>query len=184
MERAENVTTIPRALLALIGGAVTGTVAFLLEIVLFLAVRPYKLEEINDYIGTSTSDLFLVFTIYGFVFFAGGLLVAGAPAWWCLHRLRRRNWYDAVGLGVVLGAVGFLAIGLWDPNWAGLSVISFLTEEFGGITSMNDQLTTDGREALFRGPFIIGAAGALVGFVIWKIAYRKSTSETFVPASS
>lgn len=182
MER-EYVTTIPRALLALAGGAVTGTVAFLLEIVLFLAVRPYKLEEINDYLGTTTSDLFLVFTIYGFVFFAGGLFVAGAPAWWCLHRLKRRNWYDAVGLGVALGAAGFLAVGLWDPNWAGLSVISFLTEEFGGITAVNDQLSTDGWEALFRGPFIIGAAGALAGLVIWKIAYRKSVPESAAPAS-
>ena len=72
MKQADYVTTIPRALLALIGGAVTGTVVFLLEIALLLAVRPNKLGEINDYIGTTNSDLFLVFTIYGFIFFAAG----------------------------------------------------------------------------------------------------------------
>ena len=183
MERAEYVSTIPRALLALIGGAVTGTVAFLLEIAVLLAVRPNKLGEINDYIGTTSSDLFLVFTIYGFIFFAGGLLIVGAPLWWGLHRMKRRNWYDAAGLGVVLGAAGFVFIGMWDPNWAGLSVISFITEEFGGITAANDQLTRDGWEALFRGPFITGIAGAFVGLAIWRIAYRKSAAKTSAPAS-
>ena len=183
MERAEYIATIPRALLALVGGAVTGAFVFLLEIGALLAVRPTKLGEINDYIGTTNSDLFLVFAIYGFMFFAGGLLIAGAPFWWCLHRLNRRNWYDAVGLGLVLGAAGFVAIAMWDPNWAGLSVISFLTEEFGGITAVNDQLTRDGWEALFRGPFIIGIAGAIAGLAIWKIAYRKSAPKASAPDS-
>jgi hypothetical protein len=61
-------------------------------------------------------------------------------------------------------------------------VISFLTEEFGGITAVNDQLTRDGREALFRGPFIIGIAGVFVGLAIWRIAYRKLAPKTSAPA--
>ena len=73
----------------------------------------------------------------------------------------------------VLAAAGFVAYALWNQQWAGLGMISFLTEQFGGMTYANGGLTNDGWEALYRGPIVIGIPGALAGLVIWLIAYRK-----------
>lgn len=172
MQRADYVTTFPRALLALLGGAVTGALVFLLEIAVLLAIRPSKLGEMADYVGFTNESLILIIALFAFIFFAGGLLLAGAPVWFLLHRLGFRNWPYAVGVGGGLGAAGFIAMVMWNPEWPALSLISFLTEEFGGLTAANGQLNREGWEALVRGTIGIAFAGALAGFVLWKIAYR------------
>jgi len=173
MKQADYVTTIPRALAAMLGGAVIGTLVFVLEIAVLLALRPSKLVELTDYVGTTNLDLILTLALFGFIFFAGGLLIAGTPVWWFLHVNGRRNWFDAVGLGAVLGSAGFVFMAMWNPEWTALSLISFLTEEFGGITAGNDGLTSEGWAALIRGTIGIAIAGALAGLAIWKIAYKR-----------
>src|SRR5829696_3370084 len=91
MERTDYVTTFPRALLALVVGIVVGTLAFLLELALLLAIRPSKLEEMAEYVGMANSDLILTIAIAVVIFFAGGLVIVGTPIWWILHRLGRRQ---------------------------------------------------------------------------------------------
>ena len=173
MERADYVTTFPRALLALLGGAVTGALIFFLEIAALLALRPTKLGEMSDYVGLDPVTVVVTIAIFGFIFFAGGLLIAGAPLWWLLHRLGRRDWFYAAGLGALLGCAGFVFMAMWNAEWPALSLISFLTEQFGGLTARNGQLTREGWDALERGAIGIAFAGGLAGLALWKIAYRK-----------
>jgi hypothetical protein len=173
MGRTDRVTTFPRALLALVGGAVVGAWVFVLEIAVLLALRPSKLGEINEYVGTTSAELFILIAAFSFIFFAAGLLIVGAPFWWVLHRFGRRTWLDAVVLGAALGAAGFVAMVMWNPEWPALSLISFLTEEFGGLTASNGRLSGQGWEALVRGAVGIAIAGALAGLALWRIAYRR-----------
>ena len=173
MERAGYKTTILRAGLALVGGAVAGTASFVLEIVALLALRPSKLGELNEFVGTTTVELFQLIALFSLIFFAVGLLVVGSPVWWLLHRLGRRDWFYAVAVGAGLGSAGFAGWVLWNPEWPALSLISFLTEEFGGLTARDGQLSAEGWEALVRGTIGIGIAGALAGLMLWKIAYRR-----------
>jgi hypothetical protein len=173
MERADYVTTFPRALLALLVGALVGALAFLLELGVLLALRPSKLSEMTEYVGTTNSDLIMLIALAALVFFAGGLLLIGAPVWWILHRLGHRQWFYAAGLGAVLGSAGFILMSLWNPEWPALSLVSFMTEEFGGLTARNGQLSGEGWSALFRGAIGIAVAGAAAGLGLWKIAYRR-----------
>jgi hypothetical protein len=173
MQRPDYVTTFPRALLALLGGAVVGALTFLVELALLLAIRPSKLGEINDYVGTTSSDLIYLLTLAVVIFFTGGLLVAGAPAWWILHRLGQRKWFHAVAVGAVLCAAGFIFMCLWNPEWEALSLVSFMTEEFGGLTARDGQLTGQGWAALVKGAIGLALAGAVAGLALWKIAYRR-----------
>lgn len=174
MGSVRYVTTIRRAILALICGALAGTLAFLLELWILLAIRPNKLEEVNEYLGTADADIYTFVVQYGFIFFAGGLFLVGGPVWALLHRLGLRRWFYAVGLGAVLGSAAYVIYGLWNQQWVGLMLISFLTEEFGGITYSNGGLTNDGWEALYRGVIIIAVAGVVAGLTIWRVAYRRA----------
>lgn len=171
MKHAKYAITIPRAMAAMLTGAAVGTLVFLLELAIFVALEPYKFGEIASVAGTSNTQLILMFFGYVSAFFVGGVLIVGAPIWRLLHYFGRRNWFDSLCLGAVLSAAGFVLLSLLNPNWQGLSLISFLTEDFGGITAINDRLTEDGWSALFRGSIGIAVAGAAAGFAIWKVAY-------------
>jgi hypothetical protein len=168
------VTTRLRAVLALLGGAVAGALVFFAEIAALLALQPAKLDQMSDYVGMSDTLLIAIIGVFGFVFFAGGLVVVGVPAWWVLHRLGRRDWYYAVCLGALLGCVGFVIVAMWNPEWPALNLISFLTEKFGGLTARAGQLTDEGWAALARGAGGVALAGGVAGLALWRIAYRKS----------
>jgi hypothetical protein len=177
MDRADYTTTFPRALLALLGGVLIGTLVFLMEIAILLALRPNKLGEMADYLGATPLFIAMLIALGGLLFFGGGLLFIGTPIWAVLHFLHRRDWYYAVGLGALLGAAGFVVMAMWDPEWPAISLISFLTEEFGGLTGSNGRLNAEGWEAVVRGTIGIAIAGALAGLGLWKIAYRRPRLE-------
>jgi hypothetical protein len=178
MGRAHYVTTFRRALLAVLGGAIVGAWVFFLEIAVLFAIRPSKLTEMIDYVGMSGAQLMMLIMAFAFIFFAGGLLIVGTPLWWILHKLGRRTWLDALALGAVLAAAGFVAMVMYNPEWPALSLISFLTEEFGGLTAANGRLSGQGWEALVRGAIGIALAGAFAGLAMWRIAYRRSGMTT------
>jgi hypothetical protein len=173
MDRPDYVTTFPRALLALLGGAVVGALTFLLELAVLLAIRPNKLDEMSEYVGAGPSDLIYLLILAVCIFFAGGLLVFGAPVWLILHRLGRRKWFYAAAVGAVLCAAGFVAMCLYNPEWEALSLVSFMTEEFGGLTARGGQFTGQGWAALAKGAFMLALAGSLAGLTLWRIAYRR-----------
>jgi hypothetical protein len=171
------VTTIPRALLALVGGAVVGTLVFLLELGVLLALRPNKFPEMAEFVGTTYLDITWLTTSAVFTFFAGGLLLVGAPIWALLHFLRLREWYVAVALGAGLCAAGFFVMALWNADFTpAISLVSFLTEEFGGLVWNNEEnrFNPEGWQAIWRGTALIALAGGLAGLALWKIAYRRA----------
>ena len=187
MQRVDYATTIPRALLALIVGAVAGTLVFLLELGILLALRPNKLPEMADYVGTTYLDLLQLTATAVFTFFAGGLLVVGAPLWALLHFLKRRQWYYAAGLGAVLCAAGFLVMAMWNPDFTpAVSLVSFLTEEFGGLVWSNEenQFNAEGWQAIGRGTALLAVAGGFSGLTLWKIAYRRPRPPQAAPQST
>jgi hypothetical protein len=187
MQRVDYATTIPRALLALVAGAVTGTLVFLLELGILLALRPNKLQEMADFVGTTYLDLLQLTATAVLSFFAGGLLVVGAPLWALLHFLKRRDWYYAVALGAGLCAAGFFVMALWNPDFTpAVSLVSFLTEEFGGLVWNNEanQFNEEGWQAILRGTTLLAVAGALSGLTLWKIAYRRPRPPEARPQSA
>src|SRR5262249_45232351 len=79
-----------------------------------------------------------------------GLILFASVPWWLLHKLGQRDWLTAVLLGIVLTvAVWFLVV----PG------ISF---QAGTIRAV--------AESALR----FAAAGAIVGFIVWRVAYRRS----------
>jgi hypothetical protein len=181
MERTVYVTTFWRALLAIVGGPVVGGLVFLLEIAILLALRPAKLGEMTEYLGMGAFDFIQILVLAVFVFFIGGLLLVGTPVWYLLHRMGRRQWFYAVAVGAVLAAAGFVLMVLWNPEWPALSLVSFLTEEFGGLTARDGQLTGEGWSALVRGTIGLALAGGLAGLSLWKIAYRRRRPAAAAP---
>lgn len=173
MKRADYVTTIPRAMVAMLVGAAIGALVFFVQIMALVVFEPFKMDDLASAAGTTNLELISVIAGYGLAYFAVGLLIVVPPVWWLLHRLGRRNWFDALGLGAVLSPLCFVLVALWDPNWQALSLISYATEDGGGITAVNDRLTADGWSALIRGAAGIAVSGALAGLTIWRIAYRK-----------
>jgi hypothetical protein len=179
MQEPRYVTTLPRALLALAGGAVVGGLVVLLELGLLLAIRPNKLPEMAEFVGTTYFDIFQLTARAVFAVFAGGLLAVGAPVWALLHFLKLRDWYYAVALGAGLCAGGFFVLALWSEDFTpGVSLVSFLTEEFGGLvwSNENNAFNEEGWQAIWRGTALLAFAGGLSGLTLWKIAYRKAKS--------
>ena len=145
-------TTWARMLLGLAAGAFCGGLLAAIGMGLIPGIiskfgQNGNLETWSDIFGLS-----LILMAYASVVYAVGLVCLGAPAWALLHWLGwRRNWHAAL-LGAVLnfGAllVLLLSAGAGRPR-AGLEIA---------------------QNVAFAAMF--AAAGAIVGSVIWWIAYR------------
>ena len=82
-----------------------------------------------------------------------GLVVVGAPFWVALHRSDKRDWRSAAGLGAILaGSFPGLLVGLAAA--AGPPDIIVLAWAIGA-------------------PIGFAVIGALVGLVVWRVAYRE-----------
>ncbi len=81
------------------------------------------------------------------------IALLGGPVWLLLHKLGWRQWYAAVAAGVFIPAFVILIIGRDVPDAGILDLFLVSIRMFGII-------------------------GAIVAFVVWRIAYRKEhTSE-------
>jgi hypothetical protein len=89
----------------------------------------------------------LAITLFAIAPYGIGLLAIGAPAWVIAHRIGLRHWSVAAALGAILN----------------VSVLALLAHE--GIWAF----------AMFRkgGALAFAPAGAIVGLVVWRVAYRK-----------
>jgi hypothetical protein len=147
----------------LVVGAVTGSGLFLLGTILavFAAGRRSAPDSIpwQDTIGL----LLLLFGITLF-YFALGLVLVGAPAWWLLHRLGRRTLLDAVIAGAALSSSTYLSLVLLGvvPLIFGPGPQYFAASVIGTVVVL----------MLLVNAIWVAVSGALAGFVIWGIAYR------------
>jgi hypothetical protein len=159
-------TSLGRVALALLAGAAAGA-SIITALHLGLMVRPFRtLTDTVQFVGFISS-------IY-FVLFASGLLVLGAPAWWLLHRLGRRNRIHAMTLGATLTLVSYAAYSQFSRL--------FLHKLFYGPAPIFWGLGRGLRGwfpywlTLIEGAVWYSIAGGLVGLLIWRIAYRPSHS--------
>lgn len=143
--RAEYETTLGRAALALIAGAGMG-VALLTAIVIM-----FDDPNVNALVLFASQTAPLVFG-----FLLTGLVIVGAPIWWCLHRLGLRGW-GAMVFGAALGPYGVLLIFFTlaeGPAALPAALRTFVQSEYAAA---------------------VPAFGAM-GAVIWAVAYRRPPS--------
>ncbi|MCX5513757.1 hypothetical protein [Kaistia algarum] len=143
---------------ALVGGALSP-----------LCVLAWSIIFGHGDITVSVNDIilgFYIFTVSSFVWLFG-LTFLAAPIWIVLHW---RNWRDAraailFGAGLCF-AVGFALFGLLADNHARGSDAMFV----GG------RLTILGWQSAAEAGLFLAVQGAIVGFAVWRWAYRKQVS--------
>jgi hypothetical protein len=137
-------------ILALAAGALTGGVS----IGVAFAVSTI-LESHRD--AATVLPVALIVSFFAFVVYATGLAVLAAPIWAVLHAVGLRGWRAAVLLG---GGLCFL--------------VGFGMAADGAVSAYQ------AAELLPAGAHsggLFAASGAIVGFVIWKVAYRRRPSK-------
>jgi hypothetical protein len=162
-------TTLRRAALALLAGAVCGSV-------LITALHLGQISRLGrTWTGTAQIAAFIS-SVY-FVLFAFGLLVLAAPAWWLLDRLGQRSRAQAIIFGVALTLASYLAYSQFSRHFLGklfygpapIVWASGFTRGLRG--SLPYQLV------LFEGAVWYSITGCLLGLLIWRIAYRPAVSQ-------
>jgi hypothetical protein len=107
--------------------------------------------------------------LLAFFIWSVGLAVVGVPIWWLLHKKGLRSWQAAVLCGAIAAFVGGFAMNLGLV----LSIESSSFSDSGGYSMIDGELTAYGWRSLVLGAVQIGFIGAIVGAVIWRIAYRR-----------
>ena len=111
---------------------------------------------------------FLLFATFvtAWVVWVVGLTLVGAPLWVVFERAGRRTPPYALGLGA---AATFIA-----------SALLLLLMDMGGSSSLdgrdvviNGRRTAYGWSLLLSGAGLMALAGAMVGWTVWRIAYRR-----------
>jgi len=157
-------TSLPRAAL----GIAMGTIAGASLVTLFAVLT--DIEYFREY-GRQTDAGLLIFIYAAFVWGAGLILVAPVP-WAILHHYEKRTWPVAVALGIFLTFAVVLGL---ITNGFGLIVASggFSAADNGGPTWIDGRLTRHGWAEAVKVALACSVAGALVGFLVWRTAYRR-----------
>jgi hypothetical protein len=166
-----HVTTLPRAMLGLFAGTLAGA----LLVTLYVAVMSLKYLLDNGmrdmHVGT---ELFIIFAyfVYSAVVWAAGLILVATLPWAVLHYCQLRSWSVAVALGTTLTfmtALGWMTLGFGlltgDAGFSGY--------ESGAATWIDGRLTLHGWIVAAKPALTMSIAGAMVGFVVWRTAYRR-----------
>ena len=162
-ERNVHEASLPRAALALAVGTLTGA-----SLVTLFAILT-DLEYFREY-GRQTDAALLVF-IYAATIWAAGLWLVAPLPWAILHRYTKRTWSTAVTFGIVLTFV--VALGLFTKGFNMFGVVEgFSASDSGGPTWVDGRLTQHGWVEAIKVALACSVAGALVGFAVWRIAYR------------
>lgn len=141
-------TTLGRAALALLAVAICGA-GYLTILVL--------------------TDQIEFLPLVALAFLALASLLLAVPAWWLLHRLGQRSAIHAAIWGAILGPVSYLACR--ELNWR------FLAAHFMGPAPVSDSLVAGYWPAMIESAVWFSIAGAIVGLVMWRIAYRPARNE-------
>ena len=154
-------TSVPRALLGILTGVLTGAV--LVTMWSFVGMA-----RLDDY---WLRHAFSIFTYAAIVWTAGLTLVAVIP-WALLHRCGLRGWPIAIILGLVLTFLvvfGFLTNGFGTiASESGFSAV-----DSGGPTWIDGRRTPHGWFEAFQFSAICAVVGAAVGLAVWRVAYRR-----------
>jgi hypothetical protein len=155
-------TTLPRAALGLLAGAITGAL-------LFAAAQATL--GFTAYGSGDAAYLVLAVAALGFVMTAAALVVIGVPAWIGLHYAGFRRPRTGPLAGFVIGFAVTMAIVLHPMGLATLLAAASgeAPEAIPLVTS--GSLGMPWSDAIF--PAVMGGlVGALVGWVVRRVAYR------------
>ena len=160
-------TSLLRAALAIAVGTMTG--ACLVTLFAVLSDLEYFLEY-----GHQTDAALLVF-IYAATIWGVGLCLFAPLPWAILHHYTRRTWPIAVVFGTTLTFV--VALGLVTK---GFNLFTF-AEGFSATdndrpTWVDGRLTPHGWVEALKVALTCSIAGALVGGVVWRTAYRTASA--------
>ena len=157
-------TSLGHAVLALFVGTLVGAVVVTLFAVLT------DIDYFRAY-GRQSAAFQLVFIYAAFLWGAGLFLVAPLP-WAILHRWHRRTWPVAVALGTFLTFA--VVLGLMTYGF-GLFSSGYSASDTGGAVWIDGRLTRHGWAEAARVAAMCSVAGAVVAFVVWRVAYRRAT---------
>jgi len=156
-------TSWKRVLVALISGAGLGA-AIIAGYFLVGTYLSHGGEYLVKYALATGAGVFL----YAFFAWGVGLVVIGGPAWSLLHFTGYRTWLVALLLGFCLPFVVFFLINTefltgYREGWSSYSQ--------GGRQWLDGRLTGFGWWMAAVNSAVMGAFGALVALLTWKIAY-------------
>jgi hypothetical protein len=156
-------TSLLRSALAIAVGTMTGA-----SLVTLFAVLS-DLDYFREY-GRQTDAALLVFT-YAAIVWGAGLCLAAPVPWAILHHYKKRSWPVAVAFGTILTFL--VALGLVTKGF-GLFVVAegFSAADNGGPTWVDGRLTQHGWVEALKVALACSVAGAFVGIVVWRTAYR------------
>ncbi len=102
-----------------------------------------------------------------------GLVICAPIPWLLLHVLGLRGWLTAVGLGAIETFVVVLGL---STHGFGLLLGSgkFSAGDANGQTVVDNVLTPYGWQRASESAALLAVAGAVVGFVVWRTAYRRN----------
>jgi|GEM_PF-2285257 len=106
------------------------------------------------------------------MFWGSGLVLLAAFPWWLLHRWHYRGWRSAAALGFGL-TFGLHAVLTGYSSW---SMDNYSFWDSGGATVLDGVRNPYGWKVLFLDTLRLSAVSALIGVVIWRIAYRRRSS--------
>jgi|GEM_PF-1695458 hypothetical protein len=167
MDSTQYETSTVRMMFGLVIGAAVGSLALVTEINIEMLLRGESVPP-----GLLVQSLGM--SILVFVVFAGGMVIVGGPIWAVLHSLGRRGWLDALLLGGLSSSLVSLAIALL-PLLLMPAHSTYSASEGGHDTVVNNHLTSFGWEMYLKQSALIGLAGALAGWMVWRVAYRRAT---------
>ena len=162
------ITTRVRVVSAILAGAVVGATVVAGDY-LFSMLQAHAILSPHQ-----TVRIVMLVFVGAFVVWLLGLGMVGCPLWWVLHRRNVRGWPSAVLIGVVLTFLASFLLTLAPSlliRSAGGS--SFLSDS-GGMLIVNTSLTTHGWIVYSEWSLLFSVAGALAGWVVWRVAYRRS----------
>lgn len=160
-------TTRVRVVAAVFAGAVVGATVVAGEY-LFSMLQPHPILNPHQ-----TVRIVMLVFVGAFVVWLLGLLVLGCPVWRVLHRRNVRGWPSAVLIGVVLTFLASFLLTLAPSLLIRSAGGSSFLGDSGGMIIVNTSLTPHGWVVYSEWSLLFSVMGALVGWVIWRVAYRR-----------
>lgn len=160
-------TTPGRVIVSIIYGALLGA-GIICGVDLWGAYLTHGKDYFVQYDLFKANDIFIV----AFLVWVTSISLCGGPVWWWLHRKRLRQLWVAAVAGAIIPFVVTFAIStqLFTGRMSGLSSSS----SDGGQKWKDGVLTTFGWQMAFEGALTYGVMGAIIGCLIWRLAYRRS----------
>jgi len=101
-----------------------------------------------------------------------GILVVAGPCWAILHHLNKRETWHAILLGATL--LFLLSLAVHTSGFDGQSPNKHFVVRASTVIWENGQLTQAGWNAAFINSLLPALIGAVLGWVIWFIAYDRA----------